>query len=167
MQDILFHIYVCLYTHSYKMKYFLSPENSLILKKKIGALKEPRLLHKNIFSGWVFQFCLELCSSAFPYINSVCHHPPSLKELPYINENKLTFPEASEQVFFLWITVIIPLMPKLRECTIIQSSPFYKGKTLWTAWYRNKILQDLSLGRIKMLYKCHLKETSGGLLYKF
>lgn len=77
------------------------------------------------------------------------------------------FPKSSA-LFFMWIILMIPpSCPKLRVYTIVQSNSSYKGKTTWTHRHRKKILWDLSVSWIKTPYKCHLKETSGGLLYNF
>lgn len=122
MQDILFHIYVCLYMLSYKLRYFHSLKHSLLYKN--WSFKRTEIIAQKIFSCWIFQLCLELCSSAFRDINSVCHHPPSLKEQSYTKKNRLTFPEASAQ-FFLWITVMVPLMPKA------QGVPYHPIQHLW------------------------------------
>lgn len=58
-----------------------------------------------------------------------------------------------------------PQMPKARDLNTVQSSNSYKGKPRWAHRCGNKILWDLPLSGIKPLYKCHLKETSGGHLH--
>lgn len=119
---------MCVYTCIHKKwSIFLVLRIALYLKKK-WSFKRTKIIAQNIFSGWIFQLCLELFSSAFPYINSVCHHSPSLKEQPYINENKLTFPEASAQFFSVDHSYDPPDAQSSGNALSSNPAPFTKAK---------------------------------------
>lgn len=120
-------IFMCVYTCIY-IKWSIFLVLKITLYQKNWSCKRTEIIVWKILSCCIFQLCLELRSSAFPYINSACHHPPSVKERPYTNKNKLTFPEASAQFFSVDHSYDPPEAQSSGYALSSNPAPFIKAK---------------------------------------
>lgn len=116
-------VYICIY-----IKWGLFLVLKLALYQKNWSFKRTEMIVWKIFSCWIFHLFLELRSSAFPYINSACHHPPSLKEWPYTNKNKTNLSRGSCTVFSVDHSYDLPEAQSSGYVLSSNPAPFIKAK---------------------------------------